>query len=124
MPHLWENKLKWYTEQKEKVDKMIAPEDKSLSVETVIRLKTLESLKKHLKETGDKRFNQLPNVPAIMEAYRSGKLVWTSGLVTYWSKGNPLVDKPVEYSLEDFYKYMAKTKDHVWVEGVSGSPDF
>lgn len=119
MPQWWEGKLKRYTEWKENLDKFKASEKESLSWEVVVRLKNLEQIKSHLEEEGDEKYGQLPNVIALIQAYRSEKLVWTNGLVTYWLKGKRLVDKPVEFRWRDFCKHNKQGTEHVWVEGVS-----
>lgn len=84
----------------------------------VIRLNSLKAIDKDLLNNGDP-YEQLENVQAIIDAYRSGELEWDQGLVTFWSKGEQLCE-PKEFDLEDF-KAVNKEYDGkkgFWVEGV------
>ena len=115
---MWENKLAKYQRWKKQLTAIIKSEKEGLSLETVARIKNLEFIKQHL-ETKDE-WGQLGNLNGILNAYRSGEVTWTGGLVTYWSDGKCLVDHPIDFEWDDVDKYNAISGDHVlWVEGVS-----
>lgn len=75
-------------------------------------------MKTELERKGDER-DQLSNIEALLEAYRSRKLQWT-GLVTYWSKGEQLC-QPRPFNWDEFEAINRKHHGHknFWVEGVS-----
>jgi hypothetical protein len=62
----------------------------------------------------------IPNITAIIIAYRTRQLEWNEGLVTYWSKGKQLCEpRPFHYG-----EFLDVNKQHdghndFWVEGVS-----
>ncbi|KAJ5675786.1 hypothetical protein N7462_008683 [Penicillium macrosclerotiorum] len=121
MPHWWEDKLKFYQKHKDQKDAAIASEPAGLSWEAVMRLKGLDIIKAHILTKGDE-WGQLSNVAAIMRAYRSGKLTWRYGYVTYWANGTLLGKGPVKFNWDDIDKWNALSLQHrVWVEGVSSS---
>lgn len=103
-------------------DKMIASENGGLSLDVVKRLDTLKKIEKHLVENGDP-WEELPNVRAIIKAYRSKKLKWSGdGKATYWSRGQKLCE-PKVWDYDDIIKV---NREHdgskaFWVEGVSRS---
>jgi hypothetical protein len=61
----------------------------------------------------------IPNIKAIMDAYRSGDLKIVPGLVTHWARGvkvaGPMQDGN---TLELFEKY-ARPEGYLWTEKVS-----
>lgn len=61
---------------------------------------------------------ELPNVRALMAAYRKGKLEF-DGRVTYWSGGEK-VGEAAKFEVEDFRKLNKGNKGEkgFWVEGV------
>lgn len=65
--------------------------------------------------------NQLPNIKALLEEYRTGKLIWRHGLVTYWSNGKRLCEpRPFDWDeLEAISRHIHKESTGFWVEGVS-----
>lgn len=92
-----------------------------LSWNVALRLNTLEGIREHLREGGD-QYDQLANVEALIEAYRSGRLDWT-GLVTYWSKGVQLC-QPRPFDWDEFEAINKKHNGSsaFWVEGVCLPP--
>ncbi|KAJ5594961.1 uncharacterized protein N7459_001169 [Penicillium hispanicum] len=118
MPQWWETKLARYQEVKDRMDRMTAA-DPGLSLEVVVRLNHLDAIKKDLQKAGDK-LEQLPNVEAIMDAYRAKKLAWTPGLVTYWSRGKKICDGPKKFDWKEFDQYSdgQKGQKGFWVEGI------
>lgn len=95
---------------------MINSEPKGLSWEVVQRLDELKKLHELLEE--DDKEENISNVKAIIEAYRSKKLNFTAGLVTFWSHGK-LVSGPKKLNMEEFYALHAKHgAQGFWVEGV------
>ncbi|KAJ5721161.1 uncharacterized protein N7483_009095 [Penicillium malachiteum] len=121
MPQWWEKTLKKYERFKAEIDKEIQ-ENKGLDLYVIYRLKDLEGMKNQLENNGDKR-KLLPNINAIIKAYRSDELAWQDGLVTYWAKGKNVSGQPKEFTWEnyDFYckKHGGGSKDF-WVEGLHG----
>lgn len=71
------------------------------------------------KADGDKN-SQIPNIQAILQAYRSKSLTWTDGLVTYWAKGKKLCE-PRPFDWDEFEAINSANGGHksFWVEGVS-----
>lgn len=63
---------------------------------------------------------QLPNIKSIMYAYENHHLDWTPGLVTYWSKGQPLC-APRPFDWDEFEAINKANDGHksFLVEGVS-----
>lgn len=108
-----------YQSHKVRKQAVIDSENQSLSWDVVVRLKNLEFIEKQIKKKGDK-LEQLINVQALMEAYRSRALTCKSGHVTYWSNGEQISDGMLEFEWEDVVKYndLCGGKSF-WVEGVS-----
>ncbi|CAG8927997.1 unnamed protein product [Penicillium salamii] len=102
---------------------MIKSEPRGLSWAVVQRLDCLKKLESGLEVDQDEDEN-LPNVKAIMEAYRSGKLNWDGTSVTYWSNGE-LITGPQKLEMKDLYALSAKYGPKgFWVEGIDDcSPD-
>ncbi|KAJ6122913.1 hypothetical protein N7512_005378 [Penicillium capsulatum] len=98
-------------------DKMVSSESEHLSLETVQRVDTLKAIEKNLIANGDEH-GQLPNVRAVLEAYRSGDLAWYPNLVTYWSEGKQLC-KPRPFDWDEFEVINASVQGHrsFWTEG-------
>ncbi|CAG8024512.1 unnamed protein product [Penicillium salamii] len=96
---------------------MIESEPRGLSWAAVQRLDYLKKLESGLEADQDEDEN-LPNVKAIMEAYRSGKLNWDGTSVTYWSNGE-LITGPQKLEMKDLYALSAKHGPKgFWVEGI------
>ncbi|CAI7637718.1 unnamed protein product [Penicillium pancosmium] len=121
LPAVFEIRLKQYEARKKYIDDMIASEPAGLDYAVIARLNTLKTMKKILERDGDER-EQLPNVNALIEAYRSGKLSWSrEAKVTYWNKGKQL-SKPRDFKFDDLLDFHKKhdTGKGFWVEGFSG----
>ncbi|KAJ5171461.1 uncharacterized protein N7500_004244 [Penicillium coprophilum] len=117
MPAIFEQRLEIYQKMKQKQTDMIKSEPKGLSWEVVQRLDCLEGVKKSFKELGGDNGNT-PNLIAIMDAYRSGDLVWDDDLVTYWAHGK-MVGGPKKMDMEEFYTLSRELGPNgVWVEGL------
>lgn len=120
MPQVFKKRLEHYEKQKAYIDNMIASEPAGLSMAVITRLETLKNMKKIYERDGD-RNGQLPNVEALIKAYREGELTWSeNGEVTYWSKGKQL-SQPREFDFDELTKFNCKydTGTGFWVEGVS-----
>ncbi|KAJ5586548.1 hypothetical protein N7450_006335 [Penicillium hetheringtonii] len=132
MPQWWEQKLKDYEKDQAEVQELIASEPEGLAYDEIMRLKTLEVIRKAVLKNGDD-YDQMRNVTTMMEKYRARELVWTPGRVTYWANGVQLTDYE-EFGWERFRdlsdKHFDRTKSEedlgpekgyggIWVEGVS-----
>lgn len=75
-------------------------------------------MKESLQQDGDK-YQQLVNVTAVENAYRSGTLDRTPGLVVYFSKGKQLC-QPRPFVWEEFEALNKKYhgESSFWTEGV------
>lgn len=122
MPQWWEAKLKRYETVKARNAKMMAREPEGLSLDTVVRLRNLETVRATLEKDGD-RLRQILNIDAITKAYREKTLDWVDGQVTYWFKGKKICDGPKPFDWKEFDEYHAEREGHksFWVEGVSSS---
>lgn len=101
-------------------NRMIACEPPGLGFEVVQRLDCLKRIKRDHERVGD-RYEQLPNVRALIDAYRSGQLEWSSeGRVTFWSKGHQ-IGEPRQFDWGEFEKVAGENdgQKSFWVEGVS-----
>lgn len=65
------------------------------------------------------KFEQIPNIDALLEAYRTKKLQWIPGLVTHWSKGKQL-SQPRRFDWDEFEALNDANEGDkgFWVEGV------
>lgn len=94
-----------------------------LSLETILRINKLVMIEKQVEEWGDP-CKELPNIRAIITAYRAGELVWEAhSRVTYWCNGK-CIQGPSEFSWDDFRKLNTKENragGGFWIEGVSGN---
>jgi hypothetical protein len=90
-----------------------------LSWKAVQRVQDLEGTLEFLEEEGDDD-KQISNVRSLLDAYRSRKLEWNVGLVTYWSYGEQLC-QPRPFDWEEFREINRQHEGHqgFWVEGVS-----
>ena len=97
---------------------MIALEPAGLTWPVVQRLNTLKGILEHILSEND-QYEVVGNVTNIMAAYRSGKLSWNPGLVTYWSKGVQLC-QPRPFRWDEFNLINAEHQGHkgFWVEAV------
>lgn len=120
LPAVFEIRLKQYEARKKYIDDMIASEPAGLDNAVIARLNTLKTMKTILERDGDEN-EQLPNVNALIKAYRSRKLSWSyEAKVTYWNKGKQL-SKPRDFKFDDLLDFHKKhdTGKGFWVEGVS-----
>lgn len=69
----------------------------------------------------DDRLEHLPNVKAILNAYRTRKLDWYGhDLVTYWSYGKQLCEpRPLHWAEFEALASKHEGTKSFWVEGVS-----
>lgn len=117
MPSLFESRLSVYTEAKENRNKIMQGEPEGLTWEVYRRLDSLKLMKLNLMENGDGD-EQLPNIEALLEAYRSGKLTWAPVSVTYWARGTQL-SEPKEFDGDECERIGREYGKSFWVEGVS-----
>ncbi|KAJ6023772.1 hypothetical protein N7540_004569 [Penicillium herquei] len=85
-----------------------------------VRIDTLKRIETSLMNDGDPD-EQLLNVRAIIEAYRSKKLEWKPLQVTYWARGE-IYKGPEEFDSKKLARYLedlAHPKSW-WVEGCDG----
>ncbi|CAI7601149.1 unnamed protein product [Penicillium glandicola] len=89
------------------------------SLHVLRRLENLRNIEVELQSSDN--FNQLPNVRALLQAYRGGILHWNSGLVTYWFEGVQLCE-PRPFSWDEFEVLNAhhSGKTGFWMEGLVG----
>lgn len=97
---------------------MKSQDSRGLSWNTVQRLHDLEATRKYLKDTADD-LEQLPNIEALLKAYRSSQLEWNVGFVTYWSKGIQIC-QPRRFDWDEFEAINSRHLGHkgFWTEGV------
>lgn len=63
---------------------------------------------------------QIPNIDAILAAYRSGKLQVKRGMVSYWAHGKQLSDlKPLDFDDVKAASENDGDKECFWVEEIS-----
>ncbi|KAJ5957464.1 hypothetical protein N7501_011743 [Penicillium viridicatum] len=118
MPHVFQQRLQDYTAAKAKDDEMRFPGSEELSWETVQRVHQLETMKTDLANTTDD-YEQLPNIEALLEAYKSGELVWNTGLVTYWLKG-ARISQPRPFDWDEIEAINSHHQGYkgFWAEGM------
>lgn len=90
-----------------------------LSWEVVQRLHSLKGIETWLSDREDD-VKLLSTIKEIKDAYRSGKLGWNHGLVTYWSHGQQ-ISQPRPFNWDEFTRInkMHDGNEGFWVEGVS-----
>ncbi|KAJ5158815.1 uncharacterized protein N7500_008466 [Penicillium coprophilum] len=124
MPHVFEQRLKEYTASKAEFDAMIFPGSEELSWEAIQRVHELESMKTDVAAAAD-QYEQLPNIEAILEEYKSCELEWNIGLVTYWSRGVQIC-QPRRFDWDEFESINSHFNGDkgFWTEGLTGpEPD-
>ncbi|KAJ5107844.1 hypothetical protein N7456_004519 [Penicillium angulare] len=119
MPHAFEWKLKYYQTMKENHEKTLNKWPANLDPDVLSRLDILEGIGKDLQEHD--KYEQLPNIRAIMEAYKERRLHF-NGLVTYWSEGQQ-VSQPRPFDWDEFVAIKAHFSGQkgFWVEGYEGA---
>lgn len=97
---------------------MVASEPGNHSLAVLKRLKVLRTIEVELQSSDN--FNQLPNVRALLQAYREGRLHWNLGLVTYWFEGVQLCEpRPFRWDEFEVLNAHHSGKTGFWMEGVS-----
>ncbi|KAJ5084120.1 hypothetical protein NUU61_008699 [Penicillium alfredii] len=116
-PRAFKARLKGYKVRKRARDAILTAEPEIQDENVAQRLHWLKFTEAELVKDGDKG-EHLPNVRALIKAYRSGKLAWDETKVTYWSKGKQLCE-PQEFDVEGFKKINLANNGHkgFWVEG-------
>ncbi|KAJ5152026.1 hypothetical protein N7492_010321 [Penicillium capsulatum] len=119
LPRLFQKKLEIYMKRKQEMDEMIASEPAGLSWEVVQRLDSLKFIERRLLEKGEGEA-ELPNIRAIMKAYRTRQLEWT-GEITYWSNGR-MVGGRADWDPDDCLAVANREGSGrgFWLEGVDG----
>ncbi|KAF7522635.1 hypothetical protein PCG10_007355 [Penicillium crustosum] len=117
LPNFFKFRLSQYERRRAARDEMVHSEPAGLSWDIVRRLEHLKNIDKYLSTNGDPD-NQLPNVKAIIKAYRQRKLGWSRGWVSYWSKGVQ-VNTPQKFDADRHKKLAGEydTNKAWWVEG-------
>ena len=93
-------------------------EPPGLSWNVYRRLETLKNMEQRLKRHDP--YKQLCNVQSIIKDYRSGRLVWSDELVTFWREGEQ-IGRPVPFNWDFFERLSARyrnTGGGIWVEAV------
>jgi hypothetical protein len=120
-PAFFEIRLQSYLERKKKREEMIASEPAGLDWQTVQRLVSLRAIEASLTESDDADVDgQLPNIRALMKAYRNKELMFIRGMITYWSKGVQIgPPEPFDHKRHEAFLAQYETHREFWVEGVS-----
>ncbi|KAJ5974597.1 hypothetical protein N7481_011807, partial [Penicillium waksmanii] len=115
MPHIFQRRLEDYREAQALFREKTVGEQEGLSWKVIERITVLKDLEDCLQK--EDQYEQLSNVQAILNAYRSQTLDWT-GLVTYWSKGAQLCE-PRPFDWDEFEAINQKHDGYkdFWVEG-------
>ncbi|CAG8082191.1 unnamed protein product [Penicillium salamii] len=132
IPDIFKQRLKEYTIAKEENEEMRLtetqknPGSKDLSFAVIQRLNVLEAMKADLEGARDASnpphtLKQLTNINALLEAYRSKKIDWNDGLVTYWSNGIQIC-QPRNFDWDEFEVINSEYRDEgaFWTEGLDG----
>ncbi|KAK4868644.1 hypothetical protein LT330_006846 [Penicillium expansum] len=119
MPHIFAHRLKGLQISRVKQNELAESEPGNHSLDVLRRLEILREMEIELQ--GSDNFNQLPNVLALLQAYRGGMLDWNIGLVTYWFEGVQLCE-PRPFSWDEFEVLNAhhSGKTGFWMEGLVG----
>ncbi|KAJ5829815.1 uncharacterized protein N7525_008068 [Penicillium rubens] len=116
MPHIFEHRLKGLEISQAKRNAMVASEPGNHSLAVLKRLKVLRTIEVELQSSDN--FNQLPNVRALLQAYREGRLHWNLGLVTYWFEGVQLCEpRPFRWDEFEVLNAHHSGKTGFWMEG-------
>lgn len=99
----------------------MASEPAGLSWPVVQRLQGLIRIESKLLQND--KYNKLAIVQAIMQTYRSGKLDWNPGLVTYWAstKGQLCQPRPLDWAEFREVQELHPDETSFWIEGVRHS---
>ncbi|KAJ5585218.1 uncharacterized protein N7459_005018 [Penicillium hispanicum] len=117
LPKFFEIKLEKY-EKKKALQDEIASTAPGYSFEVCQRLHSLDFIKESLEKKGD-RYEQLPNVYALIKAYQSGNLDWYGDKVTFWSQGRQ-IGGVRDFDWDEFEQVASENNGEkgFWVEGV------
>ncbi|KAJ5690928.1 hypothetical protein N7488_012495 [Penicillium malachiteum] len=120
MPLIFEWKKEDFQNLKAHRDKLFEGLD-GYSRDTAQRIICLEKMVEDLQKPDEDYFEQISNAWAILEAYRSRKLEWIEGLVTYWSKGKQ-ISEPRPFVMQEFTLINLEHEGDksFWVEGING----
>ncbi|KAJ5285781.1 hypothetical protein N7524_001087 [Penicillium chrysogenum] len=120
MPRVFQQRLAEYTATRTANDLMRFTGSDGLSWDTIERVHTLEAMRTDLANTTDPN-EQLPNIDALLRAYKAGALEWNTGLFTYWSRGVQIC-QPRPFNWDEFEAINAHYNGvkGFWTEGVSG----
>ncbi|OOQ86207.1 hypothetical protein PEBR_22408 [Penicillium brasilianum] len=122
VPHFFEARKREHLDVKEAVETWMKDEPKGLSRQTYERLDTLKFIQKAIFRPQNDPLSEKKNVIAIINAYRTGKLEWISGLVTYWSDGKKLCEpRPFDWDEFDAINKAHSGHKSFWVEGVGST---
>ncbi|KAJ5366739.1 hypothetical protein N7541_000680 [Penicillium brevicompactum] len=118
LPAFFEHRLDYYLGLRAARKAILESEPKDLDPDIVHRLHELSAIQNHLQADGDPD-DQLPNIRALLTAYRGGDLKLSGGKVSYWSGGVPL-NSPTQFSREMHEKMLQEydTTTSLWVEGI------
>ncbi|KAJ5602426.1 hypothetical protein N7537_005382 [Penicillium hordei] len=119
MPHIFSHRLKGLKIAQAERIALVESEPGNHSLGVLRRLEVLRNIEFQLQSSDN--FNQLPNVLALLQAYRGGLLHWNIGLVTYWFEGVQLCE-PRPFSWDEFEVLNAhhSGKRGFWMEGLVG----
>ncbi|KAJ6131832.1 hypothetical protein N7471_007047 [Penicillium samsonianum] len=119
MPHIFVHRLKGLKISQAKRIALTESEPGNHSLDVLRRLEILRNMEVELQSSDN--FNQLPNVRALLQAYRGGMLHWNIGLVTYWFEGVQLC-QPRPFSWDEFEVLNThhSGKTGFWMEGLVG----
>ncbi|CAG8165784.1 unnamed protein product [Penicillium salamii] len=120
LPRVYEHKLEDLLKI-QKAQLNLLKKTPGVSLDVARRLQSLEGQLEWLESEGDE-FHLVSNLKAIEEAYKSGSLEWTHGLVTYWNQGVQLCQpRPFEWrEFECLHDKYDGTKTGFQVEGFLG----
>ncbi|KAJ5096119.1 hypothetical protein NUU61_005475 [Penicillium alfredii] len=121
MPDIFKDKLRGHKKEKERRERIMASEPEGLPWKVCDRLDRLKGLVEHMM---NQEFDnpRLPNVLAIMAAYRSRELDYEEGMATYWYEGRKVAG-PVPWDIYECMaisdQYAAKNRLAFTVEGMT-----
>ncbi|KAJ5165598.1 uncharacterized protein N7500_007428 [Penicillium coprophilum] len=119
MPHIFEHKLKVLEIWQASRNALVESEPGNHSLEVFKRLEIPRNMEHELESSDD--FNQLPNVRALLRAYRGGMLHWNQKLVSYWSKGVQLCQpRPFNWDEIEVLNAHHSGRTGFWMEGLVG----
>ncbi|KAJ5281567.1 hypothetical protein N7478_006939 [Penicillium angulare] len=120
LPFIFKDRLSEFEVKKHAKDQIMAKHP-GHTFEVAQCLENLLFIEESLQKKDSDEYKQLPNVRALIKAYKSKALDWNQGLVTYWSHGRQLC-QPRPLSWKEFYAVnrMHDGWESFWVEGLNG----